>query len=109
MPVKITQYKYEGRWGPFKIDEPCRECDVTTGVLKDMMKKELKGLDVVLEIKPWLDNWIYCLSRGAWHAPIIMVDNNKFYQYSEKEPLFNREKLKEAIIKRKEKLKRKEP
>ncbi len=90
MPVVITQYKWAGQWGPFKITSRCNECDVTTAVLKDLINKEFAGGDVVLEIKPWLDNAWHCLARGAWHAPIIMVNDKRFYQYSHGQPLFDR-------------------
>ena len=63
------------------------------------MADEVKGKNVVFEVKPWLDNLFYCLARGAWHAPIIMVNGKKFYQYSENEPLFDREKLVEMVLK----------
>ncbi len=98
MVVKITQYKWAGKWGPFKIKTPCEECDLTTSILKDMMDVEFKGKNVTFEIKPWLDNWIYCLTKVAWHAPIIMVDGKKFHQYSHKDPIFNREKLTKIVL-----------
>jgi hypothetical protein len=98
MPVKITLYKYLGKWGPFRIKEACEECDIASGILKDMMKNEFKGRAVTYEEKPWLNNWIYCLLRGAWHAPIVMVNGRRFHQFSEKDPIFNREKLKEHVL-----------
>jgi predicted methyltransferase len=64
-----------------------------------MMENELKGKNVELEVKPWLDNLFYCLVRGAWHAPIIMINGKKFYQFSEKDPLFDRDKLVEQVKK----------
>jgi hypothetical protein len=104
MPIKITQFKYAGKWGPFKIKATCEECDLSTGILEDMVKNEFRGKDVVFEKKPWLDNWIFCFVRGARHAPIIMVDGKKFYSYSEKNPLFDRKKLVDVV---QEKLNRK--
>lgn len=100
MTVKITQYKWLGKWGPFRIKTPSEECDLTTGILKDMMNREFNGKNIVFEKKPWLDNWIYCLLRGAWHAPIIMVDGKKFHQYSRKHPIFDRKKLTELVSKK---------
>jgi hypothetical protein len=100
MNVRIVQYKYLGSWGPFKINSDCEDCDITTEVLKDMMNKEFRALDVVFEERPWLNNWIKLLFKGAWHAPIILVDGMKFYQWREEEPLFNREKLKYLVLKK---------
>ena len=98
MTIKITQYKWAGRLWPFEIKTKCEDCDLTEAVLKNMLKDEFKGEDVKFEVKPWLDNFFYCLFRFAWHAPIIMVNDKKFYQFSEKEPLFDREKLKELVL-----------
>jgi len=100
MTVNITQFKYEGAWGPFKIKSICEECNLTTSILKNMMEKEFKDKDVIFETKPWLSNWIYCFLKGCWHAPIIVVDGKKFYQFSEKQPLFNREELKNYVYKK---------
>ncbi len=97
MTVKITQYKWEGNWGPFKITSNCSECDLTIQMLNYLMDTEFKDKDVKFELKPWLNNWIYCLLRGTWHAPIIMVNNKKFHQFSEKDPIFNKEKLVEHV------------
>jgi hypothetical protein len=87
-----------GKWGPFKITSPCDECNLTTTILRDMMKNEFKGKDVVFETKPWLDNWISLLFKGAYHAPIILVDGKKFYQFSEKEQLLNRNNLVDTVL-----------
>ncbi len=91
--VVVTQYKWGGRWGLFSIRSKCSECDLTTAYLEKMMKDHFTGRPVTFEIRPWLDNWWYCLKRGAWHAPIIMVNGRRFYQFSEKRPLFDKQKL----------------
>jgi len=103
MTVKITEYEWAGRKWFFKIKTHCSECDLTKVILKNMLNKEFKGKDVKFEVKPWLDNVFYCFLRGAWHAPIIMVNGRKFHQFSEKDPLVNRKKLAEYVL---QKLKR---
>lgn len=97
--VLITQFKWQGKFGPFEIKSHCNECDLTTALLKKMVEEEFKGLDVWFEVKPWLDNIFYCLARGAWHAPIIMVNGKKFFQFSERHPLFDKNKLIELVKK----------
>lgn len=96
--VTITQFKWAGKLGPFHIKTSCDECDLTTTILRDMMQNEFKDKDVTLEVKPWLDNLLYCLLRGAWHAPIIMVNGKKLYQFSKKQPLFDRNNI-AAVVK----------
>lgn len=76
--VEVIDYKWVGKWGPFKIKTQCGECDFDTALIKDMMKKEFKGKDISFEVKPWLDNWWRVIWKFAWHAPIIMV-NGKVY------------------------------
>lgn len=95
--ITITQFKWAGKLGPIRIKSTCNECDLTSTFLKGMMENEFKAKDVKFEIKPWLDNFFYCLLRGAWHAPIIMVNGRRFYQFNKKEPLFNRQKLVELV------------
>ena len=92
-PVVITQFKWAGKLGPFRITTSCSECDLTTAVIEETMKNEFKDKNVIFEVKPWLDNFFYCLLRGTWHAPIIMVNGKKFYQFSEKQPLFDRNNM----------------
>lgn len=99
MKVKIVQYKWAGKKGPFEIKSKCEECNLTTAVINDMMKKEFKNKNIKFEIKPWLDNVFYVLFKGAWHAPIIFVNGKKFFQYTSKKPLFDREELKELVFK----------
>ena len=97
--VALTQFKWAGRLGPIRIKISCEQCDLTTSILQDMMENEFKDGNVTFEVKPWLDNIFYCLARRAWHAPIIMVNGKKFYQFSEAEPLFDRDKLAERVAK----------
>lgn len=97
-PAVITIFEWAGKLGPFRIKTHCGDCDLTISILKAMMEDEFKDKDVTLEIKPWLDNFFYCIVRGTWHAPIIMVNGKKFYQFSEKEPLFDRDRL-AAVVK----------
>jgi len=99
MTVEIVQYKYQGKWGPFKVKSACEECDLTTAILRDMMGNEFRDLDVTFETRPWLNNWIFLFLKGARHAPIILVDDHKFYSYSKKNPLFDRVKLKDVVLK----------
>lgn len=96
-PVVITQYKWAGSWGPIKIKSHCEECDLTTHNLRALIEKEFKGKNIVFEIKPWLDNFWYCLMRGAWHPPIIMVNGKLFFQFSHKKPLFDKNKLIQVV------------
>lgn len=95
--VVINFFEWAGKLGPFRIKTHCGDCDLTIAILKAMMEDEFKGKDVKLEIKPWLDNFFYCIARGTWHAPIIIVNGKKFYQFSEEEPLFDREKLEQVV------------
>ena len=78
--VDIIDYKWEGKWGPFKIKTYSGECDFNTALLKDMMEKEFKKKDVSFEIKPWLDNWFKVLLKKGWHAPVIMINGKLFAQ-----------------------------
>ena len=95
--VVITQFKWLGKLGPFHIKSNCDQCDLTTTILKAMVEKEFKGKNVKLEVKPWLNNFFYCIIRGAWHPPIIVVNGRKFYQFNHKNPLYDRQKLIELV------------
>lgn len=92
-PVVITDFKWAGKLGPIEIKSPCNECDVITSMLTKMMEEDFRGKNVVLEVKPWLNSIFYCLARGAWHAPIIVVNGKKFFQIGEKNAYFDKGKL----------------
>jgi len=92
-PIVITDFKWAGKLWPIEIKSPCNECDIVTGSLRKMLEEDFRGKNVALEVKPWLNNIFYCLARGAWHAPIIMVNGKKFFQFSEKNAYFDRGKL----------------
>lgn len=70
------QYKWAGKWGPFKITVPCGECGASEGIIQHVIDTEFAphGIAVDFETRPWLDVWWKPLLRGAWHAPIVLVN-----------------------------------
>lgn len=96
-PIVITDFKWAGKLGLIEIKSPCNECDIVTSMLRKMIEEDFRGKNVVLEVKPWINNIFYCLVKGAWHAPIIMVNGKKFFQFSEKKAYFDRGKLIDLI------------
>ncbi|MEO1694861.1 MAG: glutaredoxin [Pseudomonadota bacterium] len=94
-PVRVTLYRWAGKWGPFKVNIPCGECTLTGDILKDTFETDLAGIPVVLEIKDWLSNWPSALKRGGWHAPIVLVEDKIIGQGH----ALNRGVLAEAVIK----------
>ncbi|GAM58373.1 glutaredoxin [Vibrio ishigakensis] len=73
-PIKITLYRWAGSWGPFKVNIPCGECTLTKDILKDTFETELKDVEIEFEVKDWLSHWWEPLKKGAWHAPILLVE-----------------------------------
>lgn len=74
-PIKVTLYRWAGQFGPFKIKIPCGECTLTRDILNDTFHNELAGIPIELEVKDWLSYWWEPLRYGAWHAPIVLVEN----------------------------------
>ncbi|XAW87699.1 glutaredoxin domain-containing protein [Vibrio sp. CDRSL-10 TSBA] len=74
-PIKVTLYRWAGLFGPFKVKIPCGECTLSKDILEDSLRNELLDVPVDLEVKDWLSNWWQPLRFGAWHAPIVMVEN----------------------------------
>ncbi len=73
-PIRVTLYRWAGKFGPFKVNIPCGECTLTKDILEDTFNNELEGVPVELEVKGWLSYWWEPLLRGAWHAPIVLVE-----------------------------------
>lgn len=94
MGVKITVYRWAGKFGPFKIKVPCGECALTKDIIQDALITDLQEIPVDLDIHAWLDEWWKPLLRGAWHAPIVLVENKVISQGH----ALNRGILAEAVI-----------
>lgn len=94
-PVKVTLYRWAGKWGPFKVKMPCGECALTSDILKDTFENELAGIPVELEVREWLSEWYRPLLKGGWHAPIVFVEDEIISQGH----ALNRGLLAEAITK----------
>ena len=93
--VKVTLFKWAGRWGPFKIKIPCGECAITKDVIADTLATELSDIAVDVETKEWLSEWWRPLLKGGWHAPIVMVEGRVVSQGM----ALNRGLFAEAVIK----------
>ncbi len=93
-PINITLYRWAGHWGPFKVKIPCGECTLTKDILNDTFDNELFGIPIRLTEKDWLSCWWQPLKRGAWHAPIVMVENKVISQGE----ALNRGVLVQAVI-----------
>lgn len=89
--ITITEFIWAGKWGPFRIRSHCAECSITEQRIRHLLRP-FRG-KATFAVKPWLDNWWYCLMRGAWHPPIIMVNGKKFHQFQRRRPLFDERKL----------------
>ncbi len=94
-PVKITLYRWGGKWGPFSVKIPCGECTLTKDILSDTFANELKDVPVELEVKDWLSYWWEPLKLGAWHAPILVVEGKVISQGE----ALNRGVLVQSVIK----------
>jgi len=78
--VTITYYRWEGHFLWFRAKARCAECDLAYVVLNQLMNTVFAGKPVRLSIRPWLDNWWRIIWRGAWHAPVVMLDGHVFSQ-----------------------------
>ncbi len=92
--VKITVFKWAGSWGPFKIKIPCGECALTENIIRDTMANELADIPVELDEREWLTEWWKPLTKGGWHAPIVMVEGKVISQGM----ALNRGLLTQAVI-----------
>ncbi len=94
-PVRVTVYRWAGKWGPFKVKIPCGECALTTDVLRDAFATDLAGVPVELDVRDWLSEWYKPLPKGGWHAPIVFVEDRIISQGH----ALNRGVLTESVIK----------
>jgi glutaredoxin len=92
--VKITIYKWAGKWGPFKVSVPCGECTLTLDIVKDTLASDLAGIPVEIATREWLSEWWKPLLKGGYHAPIVMVGGKVISQGA----ALNRGVLAEKVI-----------
>jgi glutaredoxin len=72
--MEIIQYKWAGKWGPFKIKIMCGECSISESIVENILKKKFPNEKIDFKVLPWLDNWYKVIWKGGWHAPIITVN-----------------------------------
>jgi len=92
--IVVTLFRWAGAWGPFKVKIPCGECSLSKDVILDTLSTELADIPVDLDIREWLSEWWKPLSKGGWHAPIVMVEGKVIAQGH----ALNRGVLTQAVI-----------
>lgn len=70
--VKVILY----RWAGHKVVER----DPTLRLLADIRSKELAGVPLEVEVKPWLSHLWEVLRVGGWHPPVLVIDGRKYSQ-----------------------------
>ncbi len=78
--VRLTLYRYAGKFLFFRIKKRCRECDISYVIIQRLMNEQLRGKPASLRIVPWLNNWWKIIWSGGWHAPILAVNGKVFSQ-----------------------------
>ena len=72
--VQIVLYRWDGAWGPFKVNIPCGECSLTLNVITETFETKLAGVPVELDVREWLSEWWKPLLSGGWNALIVLVE-----------------------------------
>lgn len=93
--IELVVWEKGNNWPfPWPKNE-CPECSIEIAILKDMKTKEFKNKKIIIRIKPFFQfpNLFYSLSKLGYHPPVLLINGKKFHQFSEKNKLFNREKL----------------
>lgn len=78
--VSVTIYPWAGQKGPFRITSYCAECDLTLDLLEEIQTTELAGAPLRVQVKPWLSHLWEALRAGGWHAPVVVIEGERFSQ-----------------------------
>ncbi len=83
-PIEILIYRITGKQFFFNVpDAMCEECELTVGLTKKVLLELGVGKGdtrVNLTVKPWWEHSVEALSKGGWHAPVLMIDGKIFSQ-----------------------------
>lgn len=82
--IDITIYRISGQQLFFNVpNEWCEECDLTINLTKKVLAELGVGKGdtrVRLIVKPWVNFAVQALSKGGWHAPVLMINGEIFSQ-----------------------------
>ncbi len=93
-PAKLLVYRWAGSKWPFKVKITCGECTLTTDIINDVVKNELSNAVVKVEFRDWLSSMFQALTKGAYHAPAILLNGKVISQGV----AINRGMLAEAVM-----------
>lgn len=80
--ISVVIYLYTGRQWFFTIPKDwCEECDLLVALVEGVIKELGIEKAVDLKIRPWwIFLWLPLFTKGAWHAPILLVNGKVFSQ-----------------------------
>jgi len=80
-PVKIVIYPFTGWHGLLYVPKAfCEECDLTTDLIKTTVEELGIKNKVKLVFRPWFLWWWIPIWKGAWHAPIVIINGSVLSQ-----------------------------
>jgi len=82
MKEDVVVYYITGRQlGPLSVPPSwCEECDLTVRAVKSALRELDPDGILSVAVRPWLRHALAVLSKGAWHAPIVIIDGGIFSQ-----------------------------
>jgi hypothetical protein len=74
--VRVTIYRVTGKQLFFFKVNPasCRECDLMVNVVEKALDELSEVVRAKLEVKPWLNYFLFSIFRGGYHPPVLIVE-----------------------------------
>lgn len=92
--VTIQIYKVTGKQLFFEVPSKiCEECDLLVNMTKKVVD-EISDDRIGIEVKPWLNNFLYAILKQALHPPVLLINGKVFSQGM----IPDKNKLKQRIL-----------
>ncbi len=74
--IVITVYRITGKQLFFRVAASvCEECDLTVAAANGAAEElSAGGTKIRIDVRPWLNNILQALWRGAYHPPAVLVN-----------------------------------
>ncbi len=74
--IVITVYRITGKQLFFRVAASvCEECDLTVSAVDRAVQEFAEnGIRIRVDVKPWLNNLVRAIWKGAYHPPAVLVN-----------------------------------